>query len=97
MKQINASVGSPVKKSSDIKKFIRDMKKDYNIELIEGIEKELINTWEKNKLQYQHIVAHCNQNEEWFIEFLSDSDVLGTQVIDGIAPLDLITQNTIKK
>tara|TARA_R110002126_G_scaffold262598_2_gene405496 strand:+ start:221 stop:490 length:270 start_codon:yes stop_codon:yes gene_type:complete len=72
--------GQPVKTSKDIVKFLKYMSKKYNIKQERGIIDMVVNNYLKSPKGKDHIVMN-NRGDEWFLNFLSNEDVLGKMEI----------------
>jgi hypothetical protein len=80
-KEIIFSEGSPVKGKKDIINFMKYMKKKYNIKQEKGVADAVVNAYLQSPTGKDHIVMH-NVNDEWFLNFLSNDDVLGQVEIE---------------
>lgn len=75
-KRLQLSVGRPVSCAKDIRDFMKQVSKDYDIIVeSENTIKEIIDIWKQDKKKNQHLVCFRNENHEWFINFLCDNDV----------------------
>lgn len=80
-KQINLSEGTKINSVKDITDFLGYMSKKYDIILDQPFVDVLVEAYTKNPKGKDHIVGF-NDGNEWFMDYLSDSDVMGRMEID---------------
>ena len=95
---LQLSIGTPVSCEKDIKSFMKNVSKEYNITLDNpDTIKEIIGIWKLDKKNNQHLVCFRNENYEWFINFLSNEDVKGTMNVEDTPPSELFIREGVVK
>ena len=89
-KQLGLSEGTKIKSVKDITDFLDYMSKKYDITLDKPFVDVLVKSYTESPEGKDHIVGF-NKDNEWFMNYLSDDEVLGrmrieedTQVISNV-------------
>jgi hypothetical protein len=80
-KQLGLSEGTKIKSVKDITDFLDYMSKKYDITLDKPFVDVLVKSYTESPKGKDHIVGF-NQDNEWFMNYLSDDEVLGRMNID---------------
>ena len=80
-KQLGLSEGTKIKSVKDITDFLDYMSKKYDITLDKPFVDVLVKSYTESPKGKDHIVGF-NQDNEWFMNYLSDDEVLGRMRID---------------
>ena len=80
-KQLELSEGTKINSVKDITDFMDYMSKKYDICMEKPFVDIIIEAYISNPEGKEHIVS-SNKENEWFMDFLSDDEVLGRMVID---------------
>jgi hypothetical protein len=89
-KQINLSEGTKINSVKDIINFLDYMSKKYEISLEKSFVDILVKAYTDNPKGKDHIVGF-NEDNRWFMDYLSDNEVLGTHEIDE--EIEVISNN----
>ena len=80
-KELGLSEGTKINSVKDITDFLEYMSEKYDICLEKQYVDVLVKAYTKNPKGKDHIVGFNNDNK-WFMNYLSDDEVLGRMVID---------------
>jgi hypothetical protein len=80
-KQLGLSEGTKINSVKDITDFLDYMSEKYNISLEKPFVDVLVNAYTKSPKGKDHIVGF-NQDNQWFMDYLSDDEVLGRMRIE---------------
>jgi hypothetical protein len=80
-KQLGLSEGTKINSVKDITDFLDYMSEKYNISLEKPFVDVLVKAYTKSPKGKDHIVGF-NQDNQWFMDYLSDDEVLGRMRIE---------------
>ena len=87
---IQFSYGSPVSSEKKLRSFLKHASKTYQIEWdTENIIDLLVAEWKKDQEKNQHCVIFRNEKYEWFVQFISDKEVVKQIETEKTVPSEL--------